>query len=57
MLPSARICNEENPKMLANSKSEGHRERLRKKLSKSGLKGFHDYEIIEIPYYFSRSTL
>ena len=27
---------------------EGHRERLRKKFLKSGLKGFHDYEIVEL---------
>jgi len=26
----------------------GHRERLRKKFLKSGLKGFHDYEIVEL---------
>ena len=29
-------------------KQEGHRERLRQKFLKSGLKGFHDYEIIEL---------
>ena len=27
---------------------EGHRERLREKFLKSGLKGFHDYEIVEL---------
>ena len=27
---------------------EGHRERLRKRFLKSGLKGFHDYEIVEL---------
>ena len=27
---------------------EGHRERLRQKFLKSGLKGFHDYEIVEL---------
>jgi DNA repair protein RadC len=27
---------------------EGHRDRLRKKFSKSGFDGFHDYEILEI---------
>ncbi len=27
---------------------EGHRERLRKKFFKSGFKGFHDYEIVEL---------
>ena len=32
---------------MANSK-EGHRRRLRKKFLKSGLNGFHDYEIIEL---------
>ena len=26
----------------------GHRERLRQKFLKSGLKGFHDYEIVEL---------
>jgi DNA repair protein RadC len=30
------------------NKQEGHRERLRQKFLKSGLKGFHDYEIIEL---------
>jgi len=29
-------------------KSEGHRKRLRERFIKSGLKGFHDYEIIEL---------
>ena len=28
--------------------SQGHRKRLREKFVKSGLKGFHDYEIIEL---------
>lgn len=32
---------------MANSK-EGHRQRLREKFLKSGLDGFHDYEIIEL---------
>ncbi len=27
---------------------EGHRERLRQKFLKSGIKGFHDYEIVEL---------
>ncbi len=27
---------------------EGHRDRLRKRFLKSGLKGFHDYEIVEL---------
>ncbi|MFC2014837.1 DNA repair protein RadC [Chloroflexota bacterium] len=30
------------------SESAGHRKRLREKFIKSGLKGFHDYEIIEL---------
>lgn len=34
--------------MLANSKMSGHRKRLRDKFIKSGLAGFHDYEIIEL---------
>jgi len=34
--------------MPANGKPEGHRKRLREKFLKSGLKGFHDYEIIEL---------
>ncbi|MBA7476751.1 hypothetical protein ES707_12145 [subsurface metagenome] len=34
--------------MLANDKAEGHRKRLREKFIKSGLTGFHDYEIIEL---------
>ncbi len=32
---------------VANS-NEGHRQRLREKFLKSGLDGFHDYEIIEL---------
>ena len=32
---------------MANS-NEGHRQRLREKFLKSGLEGFHDYEIIEL---------
>jgi DNA repair protein RadC len=27
---------------------QGHRQRLREKFIKSGIKGFHDYEIIEL---------
>ena len=38
----------ENPKMASNDSVEGHRKRLREKFFKSGLKGFHDYEIIEL---------
>ncbi len=34
--------------MPANGKSVGHRKRLREKFIKSGLKGFHDYEIVEL---------
>jgi DNA repair protein RadC len=34
--------------MPASIKSEGHRKRLREKFIKYGLKGFHDYEIIEL---------
>jgi DNA repair protein RadC len=30
------------------SNNEGHRQRLREKFLKSGLDGFHDYEIIEL---------
>ncbi|MBI2980494.1 MAG: hypothetical protein HYY41_06720, partial [Chloroflexi bacterium] len=34
--------------MTATDKSAGHRKRLREKFIKSGLNGFHDYEIIEL---------
>ncbi len=34
--------------MTSSNQSEGHRKRLREKFVKSGLKGFHDYEIIEL---------
>ncbi|MCD6452737.1 MAG: DNA repair protein RadC [Dehalococcoidales bacterium] len=34
--------------MTADNKSEGHRKRLRERFLKSGLSGFHDYEIIEL---------
>ena len=34
--------------MPPNDKTEGHRKRLREKFIKSGLAGFHDYEIIEL---------
>ncbi len=34
-------------------KNEGHRQRLREKFLKSGLDGFHDYEIIELLLTFS----
>ena len=32
----------------AGHKGEGHRERLREKFLKSGLTGFHDYEVVEL---------
>ncbi len=34
--------------MPSNGKVEGHRKRLRERFIKSGLAGFHDYEIIEL---------
>ncbi len=34
--------------MTNGNKSEGHRKRLRERFIKSGLNGFHDYEIIEL---------
>ena len=34
--------------MASNNTTEGHRKRLRERFIKSGLKGFHDYEIIEL---------
>ena len=34
--------------MPTNSEPLGHRKRLREKFIKSGLEGFHDYEIIEL---------
>ena len=34
--------------MAEKNKTEGHRQRLRDKFLKSGLDGFHDYEIIEL---------
>lgn len=34
--------------MPLNDRAQGHRKRLREKFIKSGLKGFHDYEIIEL---------
>ena len=34
--------------MPSNDKALGHRKRLREKLVKSGLAGFHDYEIVEL---------
>jgi DNA repair protein RadC len=40
--------NRENPEMLSRETVLGHRKRLREKFIKSGLKGFHDYEIIEL---------
>ena len=38
----------ERPQNLPNHKGEGHRKRLREKFLQSGLKGFHDYEVIEL---------
>jgi len=35
-------------KVASDSISAGHRKRLREKFLKSGLKGFHDYEIVEL---------
>ena len=34
--------------MPADNTVSGHRKRLREKFVKSGLKGFHDYEIVEL---------
>jgi len=34
--------------MPQNNTAQGHRKRLREKFLKSGLKGFHDYEIVEL---------
>ena len=42
------LCKEENPKMPLNDRVLGHRKRLRERFIKSGLKGFHDYEVIEL---------
>lgn len=40
---------QQSPKAgISRSLREGHRKRLREKFNKSGLKGFHDYEIIEL---------
>jgi DNA repair protein RadC len=36
------------PKMPSGDASQGHRKRLREKFIRSGLAGFHDYEIIEL---------
>ncbi len=38
----------ETPKEIEVSKGEGHRERLRDRFLKSGLVGFHDYEVLEL---------
>lgn len=40
--------NKENPEMPPKETVLGHRKRLREKFVKSGLAGFHDYEIIEL---------
>ena len=34
--------------MPTSGRAEGHRKRLRDKFVKSGLGGFHDYEIVEL---------
>jgi DNA repair protein RadC len=34
--------------MVSSNNAEGHRRRLREKFLKSGLSGFHDYEIVEL---------
>ena len=34
--------------MTADKPASGHRKRLREKLIKSGLNGFHDYEVVEL---------
>ena len=34
--------------MNTDNNNKGHRQRLRDKFLKSGLEGFHDYEIIEL---------
>ena len=34
--------------MSTQNNNKGHRQRLRNKFLKSGLEGFHDYEIIEL---------
>jgi len=38
----------ESPKMPSDDAGKGHRKRLREKFIKSGLVGFHDYEIVEL---------
>jgi DNA repair protein RadC len=38
----------EKPKTIPVDTHEGHRRRLREKFLKSGLSGFHDYEIVEL---------
>ena len=37
-----------NRELSAKNPNEGHRKRLREKFLKSGLSGFHDYEIVEL---------
>ena len=39
--------------MSSPSTSYGHRKRLRERFTKAGLKGFHEYEIIEKSVYSS----
>jgi len=38
----------EKPEKLSSDTHQGHRKRLREKFLKSGLNGFHDYEIVEL---------
>ncbi|MCP4672031.1 MAG: JAB domain-containing protein [Desulfobacula sp.] len=38
----------ESPQNSPNNRGKGHRKRLREKFLQGGLKGFHDYEIIEL---------
>src|SRR3990172_3399164 len=53
-LNDARMCQRETLRqaqdkpMTSENESAGHRRRLREKFLKSGLAGFHDYEIIEL---------
>ena len=38
----------QNPNKKVPHKGEGHRKRFRDRFLKSGLDGFHDYEVIEL---------
>lgn len=58
MKPSDSDCDGDNPKVLSvrekeksskdSYKREGHRQRLRQRFLNGGLKGFHDYEVVEL---------